>query len=331
MLDSTRKAGDSPDDATVSDPELGEVLRGLRSTPPRVSPRWFYDALGSALFEAITRVDAYYPTRCEIELLELHAAAIGRSLPPGLAVVELGSGSAEKVGRMLPLLREPRAYHPIDVSQAALDATAREIEAVAPGLWIESLHGDFTRPDQVRPLLERVASEGPVLLFFPGSTIGNFDDAQASRLLAGLGEAVPAGTPFLLGADLIKPRALLEAAYDDPAGVTAAFNRNMLSHLNRRFGADFDPRRWRHEARWVPERHRVEMWLRSRGRQCVHVGPASLEFADGDGIHTESSHKWDRARIEALAASSGWRVEDCWTDSRSWFAEVLLRRAPLTR
>lgn len=315
-----------------TDPERDGVVAGLRADPPSVSPRWFYDALGSALFEAITRVPEYYPTRSEVEILDEQGANIGAQLPRGLAVIELGAGSAQKVGRLLPRLREPRGYYPIDVSDAALDATVAEIGGKFPDLPVEKLQGDFTRPHETRHLVDRVAAQGPVLLFFPGSTLGNFESGAAAKLVAEAGEGLPPGTPFLLGVDLIKERAQLEAAYDDAAGVTAAFNRNMLNHLNQRFGADFDLSAWQHEARWVPERRRVEMWLRCRGEQTVSLGGEVFRFEDGQGIHTESSHKWNRATVDALAAESGWQVDQWWTDRQERFAEVLLtRKAGLRR
>lgn len=309
------------------DPELAGVLAGLREDPPRVSPRWLYDAVGSALFEAITRLPEYYPTRCELELLDAHAATIARVLPADLAVVELGSGSARKVGRLLPELRAPRSYHPVDVSPAALEATATDLAGILPDLPVEGACADFTRPGTMGGLLPELAAHGPVLLFFPGSTIGNFELDDAVALLAELARWVPAGTPFLLGLDLVKPAPLLQRAYDDTVGVTAAFNRNLLAHLNRRFGADFAPERWRHEARWVPERHRVELWLRSDGEQAVRLGDEHLVFEDGAGIHTESCHKWDTERLDALAHASGWEVGRTWTDARGWFAEALLMRS----
>ena len=313
---------------STRDPELTELLSGLRASPPRVSPRWFYDALGSALFDAITRLDEYYPTRCELEILDAHAARLGARLPSGLAVVELGSGSAEKIGRLLPRLRAARAYHPVDVSRAALDATAQAVRGVAPALRVDGLLGDFTDAAAMRALLEQVGRAGPLLLFFPGSTIGNFDADHAARLLAGLADAVPEGTPLLLGVDLVKEQHLLEAAYDDAVGVTAAFNRNLLRHLNVRFSSDFEPGRWRHEARWVTEKRRVEMWLVSEGRQVVRLGDDELVFDDGEGIHTESSHKWCAQSVTELVGAAGWRVEEWLTDRRGWFAETLLVRGP---
>lgn len=310
-------------DRAASDPDLAEVLQGLRSSPPTISPRWFYDSLGSALFEAITRLEEYYLTRCELEILEARNEEIGARLPDDLAVVELGCGSAEKIGRLLPGLRAPRAFHPVDVSRAALRSTERALRSTFPELRIEGLLADFGARERMRALFESVAADGPLLLFFPGSTLGNLTPEHARAFLDDLATALPPETPFLLGVDLVKEPAILEAAYDDPVGVTAAFNRNVLSHLNARFDSDFDPSRWRHEARWDAARHRVEMWLRSEGPQDVQFGDIRLHFGDGAGIHTESSHKWDRERLRELAAHAGWRLQSWMTDSRGWFAQAL--------
>lgn len=306
--------------------ELAEVIDGLSADPPRVSPRWLYDDVGSALFEAITRLPEYYPTRCELEILDDMGAEIASHLPHGVAVVELGSGTGDKVARLITNLESPRAYHPIEVSSAALDRAAEQIAGIFPTLPVRGLLGDFTDSQALATLLAKVTATGPVVLFFPGSTIGNFDPAQAAALLASAGRALSPGTPFLIGFDLVKDPALLEAAYDDPAGVTAAFNRNLLAHLGRRFGATFDPTRWRHTSRWVPKHRRIETWLVSEGDQVVTIGDATLRFGDGDAIHTENAHKWDRATVSALAAASGWHLGGWWTDARGYFAEVLLIR-----
>ncbi|MDH5671049.1 MAG: L-histidine N(alpha)-methyltransferase [Myxococcales bacterium] len=313
-------------EALRTDPELAGVLQGLRGKPPRLSPRWFYDALGSALFEAITRLDGYYLTGCELEILEGPARELGASLAEGLAVVELGSGSADKIARLLPGLRAPRAFHPVDVSRAALRVTERQLRAAFPDLPVEGLQADFGARARMQPLLRSLAEQGPLLLFFPGSTVGNLERDQAVALLHDLATAVPAGTPLLLGVDLVKPWSLLEDAYDDPAGVTAAFNRNALCHLNARFGSDFQPRRFRHEARWNEGHQRVEMWLCSDGEQTVKFGDARLHFREGVDIHTESSHKYDRRRVQQLAARAGWHLTAWITDTRGYFAEALLLR-----
>ena len=205
-------------------------------------------------------------------------------------------------------------------------APAWAVAALLPDLVVDGILGDFSDRAEMAELLSRLASAGPLALFFPGSTIGNFDRSDAARLLSSLAAPVPAETPLVLGVDLIKETAVLEAAYDDAAGVTAAFNRNLLNHLNERFGANFEPSRWRHVARWVPEHARIEMWLLSDGPQSVDIGGRRLSFAAGEGIHTENSHKWNRSMVELLASSSGWRLAEWWTDDNECFAEALLVR-----
>lgn len=310
----------------TTEDELAEVIAGLLHAPPTVSPRWLYDDVGSALFEAITRLPEYYPTRCELEILDGAGPQIAARLPENLAVVELGAGTGDKVARVIRNLVSPRIYHPIEVSTAALDRAAEQITSAFPDLAVRGLLGDFTNSQALTELLAKVAADGPVLLFFPGSTIGNFDPDEAADLLSAAGAALEPGAPFLIGFDLVKDPALLEAAYDDPAGVTAAFNRNLLAHLNRRFGATFDPARWRHTSRWIPALRRIETWLLSEGDQVVTIGGTELSFGDGDGIHTENAHKWDQSAVTALAKRSGWRVDGWWTDDKNWFAEALLVR-----
>jgi len=314
------------DSVSGSAKDYNEVLSGLRASTPHVSPKWLYDDLGSALFEAITRVPEYYPTRCELEILTTYGDEMGEKLPRNLSVVELGSGSAQKIGRLLPQLREPRLYCPIDVSKAALKATVTDIGGRYPKLPVRGAQGDFSDPTATATVFRKAMQNGPILLFFPGSTLGNFEPRQAQQLLRGCAQHLPEGTPFLLGVDLIKTPELLEAAYDDAAGVTAAFNRNLLAHLNRRFDADFNLRRWFHEARWIPKKQRIEMWLRSCGEQRIRFGKQTLVFADEEGIHTENSHKWDRISLEMLAQQTGWKIDEWWTDRNEWFAEVLLTR-----
>lgn len=327
MLDTNRLAPSLTSSQCEPDPELDEVVRGLSAAIPHVSPKWFYDDVGSALFEAITRLPEYYPTRCELEILDHHGAAIGRQITRQTTVVELGSGSAQKIGRLLPHLPQVRTFRPIDVSSAALDVTAADLAGRFPRLSVDPLQADFSDHEAMRPQLRKAAANGPVLLFFPGSTIGNFERQHATALLRSCAEALTVGTPFLLGVDLVKPRPILQAAYDDPVGATAAFNRNMLAHLNRRFDGDFDPAQWRHEARWVPDLHRIEMWLRCDTAQTVRLGHRVLHFPARSGIHTENSHKWDRPRLGELARATGWRVAGWWTDRRGWFAQALLIRS----
>ena len=306
--------------------ELQEVLGDLSMDPPRLSPKWLYDDVGSALFEAITRLEGYAITRSELAMLGGGGASIARGLPADATVVELGIGSPAKACLLLAAMDQPRRFIGVDVSEVALKGAVRGVGDAFPALAVEGWSLDFTRPAGLRRQLETLAQGGPIVVFFPGSTIGNFEPAGAAAFLSDLADCIPDGTPLLLGVDLVKPAERLQLAYDDPAGVTAAFNRNALAHLNARFGGDFDPRAWRHEARWNSSLKRVEMWLVAEGDQHVKLGGAELSFADGAGIHTESSHKFDRAQVEALALESGWHRERWWVDEEAGFAEVLLVR-----
>lgn len=329
MADGTppQKPSSAPtDSASPTTRECREILAGLKSNPPHFSPRWFYDDLGSALFESITRLPEYYPTECELSILEAHGPAMGEAIAADCAVVELGCGSADKVARLLPNLRRVRAYHPIDVSRAALDDTIAELHGEFSQLAMHGLHGDFTDPEGMRPLMSSLAAQGPVLLFFPGSTIGNFDRTTAAQLMQGYAESLPPGSQCLLGVDLVKSPELLRAAYDDSVGVTAAFNRNGLAHINRYFGANFQPQAWSHEARWNERLQRIEMWLHCREEQRVDIAGETLTFSAGSGLHTENAHKWQSESISRLAHASGWAIRSTWMDENQQFAQVLLER-----
>ena len=313
-------------DTTDQDAELEEVLSGLREDPPTLSPRWFYDELGSALYEAITRLPEYYPARAEHDLLESHGPEIGGRLPERALLVELGSGSAAKASRILPHMRAAGGYHPLEVSVTALDATVEEARERFPALEVRGHAVSFADPDSFGELLHALGSEHELALYFSGSTISNFERHQANELLDQIAARVAPGTAFLLGLDLIKAPERLVAAYDDSVGVTAAFNRNALAHLNREFGTDFEPRRWAHEAVWNEELERIEMWLCAREREVVRVGETELVFEAGTRLHTESSHKWSTASVETLIEGTPWKLDGWWTDARSDFGEALLVR-----
>lgn len=315
----------APRPRTPADDELAALLASLSARPPSVSPRWFYDSVGSALFEAITRLPEYYPTRTELEIIDQWGPSIAKALGPGLTIIELGSGSADKIGRLLKHLDRPRAYHPVDISRTALEETERAVRRAHGSLEVRGWVGDFTSRPFLEQLLEPLAERAPLLVFFPGGTLGNFQPRDASALLGALAQGAPPGTALLLGVDLIKPASLLEAAYDDPVGVTAAFNRNLLAHLNHHFGADFEPESWRHRAHYDPDLARVEMWLFSEREQVVTLAGHRFRFARGEGIHTENSYKYDRTRLARVARDGGFPLETQWTDARGWFCEALLR------
>lgn len=305
--------------------ERKELWDSLAQSPRQISSKWFYDALGSALFDAITRLPEYYPTNCELSLLSDPSLDSWSALPRDAAVVELGSGNAEKIMCLLQHLNAPRSYHPIDVSDAALKSTLEPVNAAYPKLATKALHGDFCDSVALENLLKSVHADAPVIVFFPGSTIGNFPLSFAQSILSAASRGCPAGSVLLLGMDLIKDPAQLIPAYDDAVGLTAAFNRNALGHLNRALGTTFEVASWRHEARFNPEHKRIEMWLVCGQAQRVEVGNQTLEFAVGDEIRTECSHKYDEAQIQKLIAGTGWTLDRITPDASERFAQVLLK------
>ena len=297
-----------------------DLIDGLSATPRATPPKWFYDAEGSALFGQITQLPEYYPTRTELALLEEVGPEIAEAVGPGRAVVEYGSGSGDKAALLLSALDDPAAYVCVEIDPDAARATAALVARRFPGLPTRGVAGDFTALDVHTP----AGPAGPRLGFFPGSTIGNFDPDDAAVLLADMREHLGKGAKLLLGVDLVKDGDVLEAAYDDAAGVTAAFNKNLLVRANRELGADFDLDAFAHEARWNPDASRIEMHLRAVRPTTAHIDGRAFTFAEGETIHTESSYKYTPDRIAELAAAGGWTVERLWTDPKGWFGVALL-------
>ncbi|NUS39526.1 MAG: L-histidine N(alpha)-methyltransferase [Lysobacter sp.] len=305
----------SPDDI------LGDALAGLSSTPKRLPSKYFYDAAGSRLFEAITRQPEYYLTRVELALLARRAADIARTLGPRLHVVEYGSGSGRKTRLLLDALQAPIAYTPVEISRATvLDSTARLADAF-PGIAMLPVCADFTRPV---PLPTPPQPARGRLLFFPGSTLGNFDDHEAVALLAAMRDTLGSGGRALVGIDLVKDPAVIEAAYNDAAGVTAAFTLNLLARLNREVGSDFDLAAFRHRAVYAASRQRIETDLVSLREQSVYVAGRTFAFAAGEAMRVEISAKYTDAGFATLVARAGLRVVAGWNDARDWFGLRLL-------
>ncbi len=299
-----------PASATFAD----EVRAGLAAVPKRLSPKWFYDALGSRLFDAICALPEYYPTRLEMALFTRHGEAMAACAGTGRVLVELGSGAGEKVRHLLPHL-EAAAYVAVDISRDALLAAARAQAEETPLLPVFAVCDDFAAGLE----LPAAIPTGPRLYFYPGSSIGNFTPDEAVALLSPL--AIP-GSALLIGVDLLKDEAVLEAAYDDPLGVTAAFNRNLLVRMNRELAGDFDLSRFRHLARFDRKEGRIEMHLESDTAQTVAVAGRVFQFGVGERLHTESSYKYRLLAFTALAARAGWQQCGCWTDPAGWFAEL---------
>jgi dimethylhistidine N-methyltransferase len=282
-----------------------ELIAGLSRPQKAVSPKWFYDAAGSDLFEDITRLPEYYPTRQEAALLRDMATALVARFGDDAVLVEFGSGASEKTRILLDAAPTLGAYVPIDISPDALNAAAASIAEAYPNLRVAPMVGDFLN---LAPLPE--LGLGRRIGFFPGSTIGNLEPDQAIAFLANARERLGPGALFVLGVDLVKDAQTLIAAYDDAQGVTAAFNKNLLVRANRQLGADFDLDAFAHEARWNAEASRMEMHLRSERDQTVRIGGPSFDFAAGETIHTESSRKFTEGSVQAMAEAAGWRVAD---------------------
>ncbi|MFD7731603.1 L-histidine N(alpha)-methyltransferase [Kitasatospora phosalacinea] len=300
-----------------------DVRDGLTGEPKRLPPKWFYDARGSELFEEITRLPEYYPTRAEREILTARAADIAATTR-ARTLVELGSGSSEKTRLLLDALRAAgtlERYVPVDVSESALESAARALTADYPGLEVAAVLSDFTKG------LGLPEGGGPRLLVFLGGTLGNLLPAERAAFLTGLRAQLLPGDRLLLGTDLVKEPAVLVAAYDDAAGVTAAFNRNLLSVLNRELNADFEPEQFEHVALWDAEHEWIEMRLRSRRAQTVKIAELGLpvHFEAGEELYTEVSAKFRRERVERELFAAGLRLTDWWTDEEGRFGLSLSR------
>lgn len=293
------------------------VLAGLRARPRRLPPWLFYDAAGSALFECICEQPEYYPTRTELAILRDHGAEIARTLGEGCTLVELGSGAHHKAQRLLQALENPDGYVAIDISRAALRDAIRALKEAFPDLPVTGIVADYGAHGELP--LEENSGNGPRVGFFPGSTIGNMDPAEAERFLAGWAPRL-AGGGMLVGVDLLKDEAVLNAAYNDAAGVTARFNRNMLVRIARELDTDLDPDRFSHRAFFNVGRQRIEMHLVAERGCRFELEGQRFEFAAGESIHSESSYKYAIEDFQALARCAGFRPLHAWTDARRWFS-----------
>jgi dimethylhistidine N-methyltransferase len=303
-----------------------EVLAGLGQRPRSIPPKFFYDARGSELFDAITRTEEYYPTRTEMAILERNAEAIAARIGTGTLLVEPGGGSCAKVRILLDGLR-PCAYVPMDISRTHLQAAAEQVAAEFPWLEVHAACADFTNEVD----LPIGSFSGPRLAFFPGSSIGNFAPAQAVAFLETIRLLVGDGGLLLIGVDLQKDPVVLERAYNDAAGVTAAFNRNLLARINLELGADFVLDAWAHHAFYDAVIGRIEMHLLSQCRQRVTIGDAVFDFAQGETIHTENSYKYTIPGFQRLAQAAGFVPDVCWTDDQQWFSVQLFRAGGATK
>jgi dimethylhistidine N-methyltransferase len=299
------------------------VLAGLSRGNKELPSKFFYDARGSRLFDDICALDEYYPTRTEIAVLRAERKRIARLIGPDCHLIELGSGSSVKVRILLDALPAVAAYTPVDISKEHLLRSAADLARDFPGIEVIAVCADYTRPfavprPQSRPDARRV-------VFFPGSTVGNFTPAEARQFLAATAETLGPGGGLLIGVDLKKDRRILHAAYNDAKGVTAAFNLNLLARINRELGGDFDLGAFRHSAHYDPAEGRIEMHLVSLRPQSVRVNGATFAFAKDETIFTESSYKYSVAEFRALARGAGFAPVETWTDEARLFSVHFFR------
>jgi dimethylhistidine N-methyltransferase len=313
-----------PQVSSATRASVDEVLRGLRSPQKELPCKLFYDRTGSELFEQITTLDEYYPTRAELRILRESSAAIAARLGPDCLLIEYGSGSSTKTRLLLDQLEQPAGYVPIDISCDLLDQSAAELAAAYRHLKIVPVCADYTTslvlPDTLPKHARRIA-------YYPGSTIGNFVPEDARRFMARMAEACGPGGGLVIGVDLKKDPLMLHRAYNDALGVTASFNMNILARLNRELGANFATEQFRHYAFYNPVFARVEMHLVSLAEQVVRLNNVDIRFERGESIWTEASYKYAPHEFAALAQRAGWHVQQLWTDDRGLFSVQYLTRA----
>jgi len=308
----------------TADPAFrADVLAGLAAPIPAVPARWLYDRRGSELFEEITRLPEYYPTRTEAAILEKHSGEFAELLGTGEAVVEFGSGSSAKTPILLRAIR-PAFYVPVDISGDFLRESAGALQAEFPSLPIHPVEADFTRPFALPGEIE----DAPRLGFFPGSTIGNFVPRSAVDFLRAMYDTLGAGSRLLIGFDRIKDAGILLAAYDDAAGVTAAFNLNLLDRINAELGGDIPTDAFRHRAIWNDAMSRIEMHLEAVRDVAFTVSGQSFAMSAGATIHTENSHKYGYRDSRLMLRAAGWGVIREWTDASEWFSILLAQAEP---
>jgi dimethylhistidine N-methyltransferase len=298
-----------------------DVIEGLTARPKRLSPKYFYDETGSRLFEEITALPEYYPTRSELAILGAYAHDMARLFPAQSALIEFGSGSSRKARLMLDAAPSIAAYVPVDISSQWLAAEAERLRRDYPRLSVLPVAADFTQDFRLPQSIAGLGRAG----FFPGSTIGNFEPHQARAFLQNAARILGEGAVLIVGIDLVKDEGLLTAAYNDAAGVTARFNLNLLDRINRELGADFDLSRFSHQAFYNRERSRIEMHLVSRVRQKVRIYGRVIELGECETIHTENSYKFTAESFGTLARAAGWTPVSAWSDADGYFSVQALR------
>ncbi|MBZ0270470.1 L-histidine N(alpha)-methyltransferase [bacterium] len=303
----------APDEATF----FAEVMDGLTARPKTLPCKYFYDARGSQLFERICALAEYYPTRTELDIMMKHAPEMAQFIGARAVLIEYGSGTSTKTRVLLDYLEKPAAYVPIDISRDHLLRAAADVNLAYPDLAVLPVCADYTGDFELPDLPQ---GAGARVVYFPGSTIGNFDPADIPAFFGHVADVVGAGGGFLIGVDLVKPRETLELAYNDAAGVTAAFNKNILARINRELDGRFDLDAFEHRAHFNAERSRIEMHLVSRRDQAVRIGGTFVAFRRGESIHTESSYKYSLDSFASLAEDHGFRTRRVFLDDARLFS-----------
>lgn len=311
------KIGNTLDSDRLFEEAKSEIIEGLTAKQKRLSPKYFYDERGSKLFDAICNLPEYYPTRTELEIMDRHLVEIAGLVGPKAAVIEFGAGSNAKAKQLLRHLDRPVAYVPVEISGEYLAEQAADLQAELPELSIAPVVADFTKSFDLPRHPETPARN---LVFFPGSTIGNFARPDASQLLEVMRDEAKPGGALLIGVDLVKDVDIVLAAYNDSQGVTGAFNLNVLRHLNETVGTNFDLAGFEHEAIYDPAHDRIEMRLVSLKPQSIALDGETIEFAEGEHIVTEHSHKYSIDRFRSLAGGAGWSCDSVWVDDRKLFS-----------
>lgn len=306
---------------TRIDALTASVLEGLRQEPKQISPVWFYDELGSFLFDNICELPEYYLTRTEMQIMQAHAPEMAQHIGPDAALIELGSGTSKKTRLLLDELEAPAAYVPVDIAREHLLEAASAIARDYPALRVIPICADFSQQFELPP---PVATARRRIVYFPGSTLGNFDQAHARHLVTLMRGMIGTNGAVLIGIDLKKDSRILERAYNDSAGVTAEFNINALRHINRELDADFDAEAFTHLAFWAEEQSRIEMHLVSKRNQVVQIGNEAVQIAHGEHIVTEYCHKYTLEAFANLAATAGLAVSRVWMDPLRQFSVQLL-------
>jgi L-histidine N-alpha-methyltransferase len=303
-----------------------DVVNGLSAPNKQLPCKYFYDSKGSDLFSQICELNEYYITRTEIDLLATILPQLRQAIEPQTVVIEPGAGDGIKVELLLSGIAGAAGYLPYDISRSALDGACERIRKRFPRAVVSAVHTEFDDLPKIRSRLERLYGQWNRLVFFPGSTIGNYSPDEAVALLRNFGSLLAPQDQLIVGVDLVKDAAILEAAYDDVNGITAAFNKNLLLRINRELGGDFDPGAFRHVAFFNPVESRIEMHLESMCRQTVQIGDAVFHFQQGERIHTENSYKYAPEQLPALLGRAGFACQNHWQDARNYFAVLLLRK-----